>query len=117
MSCAPFVTCVRYRKESSKKGFRIRVGYVSANIKSKTTVYMAQDIWRFHNRSQFEVHVYATTPPDHADFLSVSMRGVDWRKKVRWEGGGNMRCVRVGGLLSSFPCTLILSVGLPGGLT
>lgn len=32
----------RYLKQSKKKAFRIKVGYVSANIKSKTTVYMAQ---------------------------------------------------------------------------
>lgn len=32
----------RFLKESKKTGFRVKVGYVSANIKSKTTVYMAQ---------------------------------------------------------------------------
>jgi predicted O-linked N-acetylglucosamine transferase (SPINDLY family) len=32
----------QYRSESQKAGFRLKVGYVSANIKSKTTVYMAQ---------------------------------------------------------------------------
>jgi predicted O-linked N-acetylglucosamine transferase (SPINDLY family) len=31
-----------FRSASQKAGFRIKVGYVSANIKSKTTVYMAQ---------------------------------------------------------------------------
>lgn len=31
-----------FRGESQKVGFRVKVGYVSANIKSKTTVYMAQ---------------------------------------------------------------------------
>lgn len=63
-------------------GFRIRVGYVSANIKAKSTVYMAQDLMRFHDRSRFEVHVYATTPQDSDAFLKGSMRGIDWRKKV-----------------------------------
>jgi tetratricopeptide (TPR) repeat protein len=32
----------KFLKESRKPGFRVKVGYVSANIKSKTTVYMAQ---------------------------------------------------------------------------
>lgn len=32
----------KFLKESKKPGFRVKVGYVSANIKSKTTVYMAQ---------------------------------------------------------------------------
>ena len=31
-----------YREKSSQNDFRIKVGYVSANIKAKTTVYMAQ---------------------------------------------------------------------------
>ena len=73
-----------YRRQfqANPDSFRIRVGYVSANIKSKTTVYMAQDLLRFHDRSRFEVHVYATTSPDTPRFLEVAMRGVDWRKKV-----------------------------------
>lgn len=71
-----------YKAQSMAPGFRIKVGYVSANIKSKTTVYMAQDLWRFHNRSSFEVHVYATSPPDDPEFLKNAMKGVDWRKKV-----------------------------------
>ncbi|CAM9113709.1 unnamed protein product, partial [Ectocarpus fasciculatus] len=72
----------RQQFERDPSSFRIRVGYVSANIKSKTTVYMAQDLLRFHDRSRFEVHVYATTPPDTPRFLEVAMRGVDWRRKV-----------------------------------
>lgn len=64
------------------KGYRIRVGYVSANIKAKSTVYMAQDLMRFHDRSRFEVHVYATTPQDTPEFLQGAMRGIDWRRKV-----------------------------------
>lgn len=64
-------------------GYRIKVGYVSANIKAKSTVYMAQDLMRFHDRTRFEVHVYATTPQDTDSFLNGAMRGVDWREKVR----------------------------------
>ena len=40
-----------------------------------------QNVLVFHDRSKFEVHVYATTPPDTEDMLQ-KMRGVDWRKKV-----------------------------------
>lgn len=43
---------------------------------------MAQDLFRFHNRSKFEVHVYATTPNDSEYFLEHAMGGVDWRAKV-----------------------------------
>ena len=73
---------LREQFNERSQSFRIRVGYVSANIKSKTTVYMAQDLLRFHDRSRFEVHVYATTPPDTPRFLELAMRGTDWRKKV-----------------------------------
>ena len=38
---------------------------------------------RFHDRSKFEIHVYATSPPDNQLFTDVSMRGVDWREKVK----------------------------------
>ena len=72
-----------YKQEASRPAFRIKIGYASANIKSKTTVYMAQDLMRFHDRSRFEVHVYATSDADHPEFLKQSMRGVDWREKVR----------------------------------
>ncbi len=72
----------RYVLESKQPNFRIKIGYVSANIKSKTTVYMAQDLFRFHDKTKFEVHVYATTAQDTPYFLSQAMRGVDWRKKV-----------------------------------
>ena len=71
----------RYIADSRKSGFRIRVGYVSANIKSRTTSFMGQNVLAFHDKSKFEVHVYATTPPDTED-MQKNMRGVDWRKKV-----------------------------------
>ena len=65
----------------SNKLFRIKVGYVSANFKSKTTAYMAQDLMRFHDKKNFEIHVYATTGPDDENTMKL-MRGVDWRSKI-----------------------------------
>ena len=44
---------------------------------------MIQDLMRLHDRKRFEIHVFATTPPDNSQFLKVSMKGVDWRKKIR----------------------------------
>lgn len=38
---------------------------------------------RFHDRTRFEVHVFATSAPDTAVFLESAMRGVDWREKVK----------------------------------
>lgn len=41
-----------------------------------------QDLFRFHNRSNFEIHVYATTPNDSQQYIDQAMDGVDWRAKV-----------------------------------
>lgn len=38
---------------------------------------------RFHDKSKFEIHVFATSEPDNEMFLKISMRGVDWRKKMK----------------------------------
>ena len=38
---------------------------------------------RYHDRSKYEVHIYATTPPDGKLFTNVNMRGVDWREKIK----------------------------------
>jgi predicted O-linked N-acetylglucosamine transferase (SPINDLY family) len=32
---------------------------------------MAQDLMRFHDRSKFEIHVFATSKPDTDKFLNV----------------------------------------------
>ena len=64
-------------------GFRIKIGYISANIKAKSTAFMAMDVFRFHNRKLFEVHIYATTKQDTPQFLAAGMRGVDWRGRMR----------------------------------
>lgn len=53
----------KYQKESKKRGFRIKIGYVSANFKSKAAAYVGQDLFRLHNRRKFEIHVYATSEP------------------------------------------------------
>lgn len=73
----------RVKKDSQQAGFRIRVGYVSANIKSRTTTFMGQNVLLSHDKSKVEVHVYATTPADSHDLLYNRMRGVDWRSKIR----------------------------------
>lgn len=71
------------RRASKTKDFRIRIGYVSANIKSRTTTFMAQNVLMSHDKSKFEVHIYATTPRDSDDLLYNRMRGVDWRSKIQ----------------------------------
>ena len=56
--------------------YRIRVGYICAIVKSKAIIYLVQDLLRFNNKDAFEVHVFATSGPDHPNFLKSAMRGI-----------------------------------------
>ena len=73
----------KYKKEFASPTARIKIGYVSCSLKSKALVYLTQNLMGFHNRAKFEVHAYATTPPDDPIFLEKAMRGVDWRQKIK----------------------------------
>lgn len=73
----------KYKSEFKDSEARIRVGYVSCSLKSKALVYLTQNLMGFHDRSRFEVHAYATTPPDDPIFLEKAMYGVDWRQKIK----------------------------------
>jgi predicted O-linked N-acetylglucosamine transferase (SPINDLY family) len=66
-----------------KPGFRIKVAYMSAGITTKALTYLTQNMFYFHDRSLFEVHVYATSKPDPAFFINTIMRGVDYRGKIQ----------------------------------
>lgn len=71
-----------YRKQSSKSNFRIRVGFISTSFKSKAILYLAYAMFKYFDRTKFEIHVFATAAPDPPEFISLAMRGVDWRKEV-----------------------------------
>ena len=73
----------QYLREFDDPETRIKIGYVSCSLKSKALVYLTQNLFGFHDRSKFEIHAYATTPPDDPIFLEKAMRGVDWRKKMK----------------------------------
>ena len=73
----------RHRKAFSSKHARIRIGYVSASMRSKAIIYLTQGIFDFHDRSKFEVHIFATSPPDSEEFILQGMRGIDWRKRIK----------------------------------
>ena len=62
-------TLAKYKAEASRDGFRIKIGYVSASMRSKAIIYLTQNIFGFHDRSKFEVHVFAACPPDDKHFL------------------------------------------------
>ena len=59
----------QYRDEAARESFRIKIGYVSASMRSKAIIYLTQNIFGFHDRSKFEVHVFAACPPDDKNFL------------------------------------------------
>ena len=61
---------------------RIKVGYVSVNIRSKAIMYLLQELPRFHDKSKFDVHIYDYHAGDDPLYIVKVMRGVDWRQKV-----------------------------------
>lgn len=40
-------------------------------------------MFRFFDKSRFEIHIFSMGPPDHAMFIQHGMRGVDWRERVK----------------------------------
>jgi tetratricopeptide (TPR) repeat protein len=61
---------------------RMQVGFVGSGFNSKAVLYLSQDIFRFYDRTKFEIHIFSLGPPDNDNFISIGMRGVDWRKRV-----------------------------------
>lgn len=50
-------------QDGSLSNTRIRVGYVCASFKSKAISYLTQDLFRFHDRSKFDIYVFSTSGP------------------------------------------------------
>lgn len=63
--------------------FRIRVGFVGSGFNSKAVLFLSQDMFRFFDKSRFEVHIFSFGPPDSSQFIHHGMRGVDWRERVK----------------------------------
>lgn len=73
----------KYREEYYEKGGKIKLGFLGAGFNSKAVLFLAQDIFRFYNKTKFEVHILSTGDPDNPQFIEKGMRGVDWRKRVQ----------------------------------
>jgi len=73
----------KYLKDSKDKNFKIKIGYLSAGVNSKAVIFLAQDVIKYHDKSKFEVHIFSTGQPDNPTFLKITMRGVDWRERVK----------------------------------
>lgn len=69
--------------EAAKDGAKIRLGFVASGFNSKAVLYLSHDMFRFFDRTQFEVHVFSLGPPDSPLFIQHGMRGVDWRERVK----------------------------------
>jgi hypothetical protein len=67
----------------NRQHYRIRVGFVGSGFNSKAVLFLSQDMFRFFNTEQFEIHVFSFGPPDHAMFIQHGMRNVDWRERVK----------------------------------
>lgn len=76
---------IRMRQEVAAVGdsHRIRVGFVGSGFNSKAVLFLSQDMFRFFNASQFEIHIFSFGSADHPDFIQHGMRGVDWRERVK----------------------------------
>jgi len=75
-----------WKRESmtmSTSDYKIRVGFVGSGFNSKAVLYLSQDMFRFFDKTQFEIHVFSFGPPDNPLFIQHGMRGVDWRKRVQ----------------------------------
>ena len=73
----------RYVFANATQGFRLRVAFVASGFNSKAVLYLSQDMFRFFNPDEVEVHVFSLGPPDNPGFIQYTMRGVDWRERVK----------------------------------
>ena len=70
------------RRRGTSSSAPLRVGFVACSFNSKAVLYLSHDMFRFFDPTAVEVHVFSTGPPDHPRFISGTMRGVDWRRRV-----------------------------------
>lgn len=63
-------------------GDKIRIGFVGSGFCSKAVLYLSQDMFRFFDKSKFEVHIFSFGAPDNERFIRLAMGGLDWRQRV-----------------------------------
>lgn len=75
---------MRFQNErQSNANVRIRIGFVGSGFNSKAVLYLSHDMFRFFDKTDFEVHVFSFGPPDGIYFIQNAMKGADWRERVR----------------------------------
>jgi predicted O-linked N-acetylglucosamine transferase (SPINDLY family) len=65
---APFATKSQPRPSPSEAGRRIRLGYLSQDIKEHPTAHLIVDLFAKHDREKYEVFLYSTAPDDYSEF-------------------------------------------------
>jgi len=91
MQLVPLPNGLPYDMEKERPGFlanaadtnfKIKIGFVASGFNSKAVLYLSHDMFRFFDKSKFEVHIFSVGPPDNPIFIEHGMRGVDWRERV-----------------------------------
>jgi len=77
------ITQLHQSTKDTSSTFRIRIGFVSSAIKQTAVMYLGHAILQYLNRTKFEVHIFATSGPDHPIFIERTTNGVDWRQRVK----------------------------------
>ena len=73
----------RHVFDNATQTFRLRVAFVASGFNSKAVLYLSHNMFQFFDPDSVEVHVFSLGPPDNAGFIQHTMRGVDWRERVR----------------------------------
>ncbi|MGE3932896.1 MAG: tetratricopeptide repeat protein [Rhodospirillaceae bacterium] len=63
---------------------RLRLGYVSADVRNHAVAHQACGLFALHDRSGFEVFVYATIPPDDSVYRRRMEAGADSFADLSW---------------------------------
>lgn len=72
----------RYRERFQGES-KIRIGFVGSGFNSKAVLFLSHDMFRFFDKSRFEVHIFSFGPPDGRPFIMHAMGGADWRERVK----------------------------------
>ena len=73
---APLQPALPYPRALLPKG-RLRIGYVSSDFGNHPLSHLMQSVWGLHDRSRFEIFLYALTPSDGSSFRARAEHDAD----------------------------------------
>lgn len=62
---------------------KIIVGYLSANFKNHPMAHLLADLFKFHNRNQFQINAYSLGPDDGSDYRKRFIDNADIFRDIR----------------------------------